>query len=94
MVSASESGIPSGLFSYGNKIFHVGGAGPELPVECWEFTPGRSTEEVEIAIHQSTETMHYWYPYANSFILSLEQTSKNEFGVPRLSSRPNLEENK
>ena len=50
----------------------MGGAGTKLPVECWEFLPGNSTEEVEIQIHQSTETMHYWYPYANAFILSVE----------------------
>lgn len=65
-------------FSHGNKIFHVGGAGTKLPVECWEFTPGNSTEEVDIAIHQSAETMHYWYPYANSFILPEENDHVKE----------------
>ena len=74
-------------FCLGNKIFHVGGAGTKLPVECWEFMPGNSTEEVEIAIHQSTETMHYWYPYANSFILPVE----NEIEPVKIESK-NLEE--
>ena len=78
------------MFYLGNKIFHVGGAGNKLPVECWEFTPGNSTEEVEIAIHQSTETMHYWYPYANSFILPEENDQVKDLKnleAARISSR-------
>ena len=34
--------------------------------------PGNYIEEVEIKIHQTIETMHYWFPYANSFILPAE----------------------
>ena len=61
-------------FSYysGNKIFHIGGTGTNLPVECWEFAPGNTTTTVEISIHQTKETMHYWYPYAYSFIIPSE----------------------